>query len=100
MRTISMIHLLHWILPCLREEQVSSSGSSSKHKSPPQASSGKEKDEHKTLKIRSYTLLQSRKLCGQLITNRKGKSSFQIEFQKRRASQPMIWKYLGTKNCR
>ncbi|CAH9089508.1 unnamed protein product [Cuscuta epithymum] len=71
-------------------------GSSRKRKSPPPASTGKEKDEHKSLKIRSNTLLQGRELCGQLITNRKGKFSFQMEYQKRRASQPMFWKYLGT----
>ncbi|CAH9068622.1 unnamed protein product [Cuscuta europaea] len=71
-------------------------GSSRKRKSPPPASTAKEKDEHKSLKIRSNTLLQGRELCGQLITNRKGKFSFQMEYQKRRASQPKIWKYLDT----
>ncbi|XP_031093468.1 uncharacterized protein LOC115998127 isoform X2 [Ipomoea triloba] len=68
-------------------------GSSRKRKSPPLFSAAKGKSIYKCMKIKSSKLLQARELCGQLITTRKGKFSFQMEYQKRQASQPMIWKY-------
>ncbi|VFQ64270.1 unnamed protein product [Cuscuta campestris] len=71
-------------------------GSFRKRKSPPPASTAKAKEKCKCLKTTSNNLLQARELYGQVITSRKGKFSFQMEYQKRRASQPMIWKFDDT----
>ncbi|GAA0148185.1 hypothetical protein LIER_36666 [Lithospermum erythrorhizon] len=46
--------------------------------------------------IRNNELLQVREVCGNVIASRKGKINFQMEYEKRRASQPLIWKYHGT----
>lgn len=46
--------------------------------------------------IRNNELLQVREVCGNMISSRKGKINFQMEYEKRRASQPLIWKYRGT----
>ncbi|KAI3455768.1 hypothetical protein Pfo_012431 [Paulownia fortunei] len=42
-------------------------------------------------------LLQARELCGNVISSCKKKLSFQDEYEKRHASQPMIWKYEETR---
>ncbi|XP_058197752.1 uncharacterized protein LOC131313454 isoform X2 [Rhododendron vialii] len=49
-------------------------------------------------RIRKKTakLLQLRELCGDLIPCSRGKCSFQEEYQKIQASQPIVWKFQGT----
>ncbi|GAB4841106.1 hypothetical protein Ancab_021850 [Ancistrocladus abbreviatus] len=46
--------------------------------------------------IRTTKLLQDRELYGNIITVRKRKGSFQNEYKKNLASQPVVWKYQGT----
>ncbi|KAL3833825.1 hypothetical protein ACJIZ3_008561 [Penstemon smallii] len=59
-----------------------------------------EQDEiqRRCIRMRQDKLLQARELNGNIISCRKGKLSFQSEYQKRRASEPLIWKYRGTGN--
>lgn len=71
-------------------------GSSRKRKSPLPTVSTKERDEGKCMKSRSNKLLHVRELCGKVIASRKGKLNFQMEFLKKEASYPLIWKYDGT----
>ncbi|KAI8524783.1 hypothetical protein RHMOL_Rhmol13G0176100 [Rhododendron molle] len=49
-------------------------------------------------RIRKKTakILQLRELCGDLIPCSRGKCSFQEEYQKIQASQPIVWKFQGT----
>ncbi|KAM7530330.1 hypothetical protein LguiB_033740 [Lonicera macranthoides] len=55
-----------------------------------------ESNVHRRLGTKTAKLLQVRELYGNVITSRKGKFNFQEEYQKTRASKPMIWKYHGT----
>ncbi|KAL3379921.1 hypothetical protein AABB24_000529 [Solanum stoloniferum] len=71
-------------------------GSSKKRKSPSPIVSTKERDKGKCMKSRSNKLLHVRELCGKVIASRKGKLNFQMEFLKKQASYPQIWKYDGT----
>ncbi|KZV21647.1 hypothetical protein F511_16353 [Dorcoceras hygrometricum] len=48
------------------------------------------------IRMRNSKLLQVRELCGNVISSSKGKLSFQAEYRKRHASQPLIWTYKGT----
>lgn len=50
----------------------------------------------KCMKLRIGKLLQAREVCGNIISSTKGKLNFQMEYQKRQASQPSIWKYHET----
>uniref|UniRef100_A0A7N0U7Z8 Transducin/WD40 repeat-like superfamily protein n=1 Tax=Kalanchoe fedtschenkoi TaxID=63787 RepID=A0A7N0U7Z8_KALFE len=43
--------------------------------------------------MRTVELLRERELCGNVVTYRKRKVNVQEQFCKRRASQPMVWKY-------
>ncbi|KAK3023864.1 hypothetical protein RJ639_043995 [Escallonia herrerae] len=47
-------------------------------------------------RFKTAKLLQARELYGNVITSGKGRFSFQEEYLKLQASQPMIWKYQGT----
>ncbi|XP_059293426.1 uncharacterized protein LOC132046717 [Lycium ferocissimum] len=68
-------------------------GSSKKRKSPP----SKERHKGKCMKSRSNNkLLHVRELYGKVIETRKGKLNIQMEFLKKHASYPLIWKYDGT----
>ncbi|KAL2524694.1 Transducin/WD40 repeat-like superfamily protein [Abeliophyllum distichum] len=74
-------------------------GSSRKPPPPPSNLSSKRKQIDgacKCMKMRRDKLLQARELCGNVISSRKGKLNFQMEYQKRQASEPLIWKYQGT----
>ncbi|KAM3324102.1 DDB1 and CUL4-associated factor 4 isoform X1 [Capsicum chacoense] len=71
-------------------------GSSKKRKSPPPTISTKQRDKGKCMKSRSNKLLHVRELCGKVIASRKGKLNFQMEYLKKKASYPLIWKYDGT----
>ncbi|XP_073027266.1 uncharacterized protein [Primulina eburnea] len=72
-------------------------GSSSKHPSLPPLSEPTPADSiYEHMRIRNSELIQVRELCGNVISSSKGKLSFQAEYQKRHASQPLIWTYQGT----
>ncbi|KAL0363781.1 UNVERIFIED_CONTAM: hypothetical protein Scaly_1333300 [Sesamum calycinum] len=73
-------------------------GSSLKPLSIPSPSHPKQADGLcQSIKVRQQQLLQARELFGDVISSRKRKLSFQAEYEKKHASQPLIWKYIGTK---
>ncbi|XP_073131678.1 uncharacterized protein [Henckelia pumila] len=72
-------------------------GSSSKPPSVPRFSESKQADNiYEHIRMRNNELLRVRELCGNAIYYSRGKLSFQAEYQKWHASQPLIWTYKGT----
>ncbi|GER46202.1 transducin/WD40 repeat-like superfamily protein, partial [Striga asiatica] len=72
-------------------------GSSSKPPIPPPSDDRKADDGLcKRFKLRPE-LLKARELCGDVVSFGKRKLNFQAEYRKRHVSQPVVWKYRGTK---